>query len=79
MFATTHGMLWLKGKPGAGKSTLMKESLLRLKRTAEGKDIIIAFFFNSRGSELEKPPIGFYRSILHDLMLQDRQSLGNLL
>jgi hypothetical protein len=42
-------------------------------------NIIIAFFFNARGSQLEKTPIGFYRSILHDLVLQDRQSLEKLL
>jgi type II secretory ATPase GspE/PulE/Tfp pilus assembly ATPase PilB-like protein len=33
--AEHHGLLWIKGKPGAGKSTLMKEALHR----AEAKNL----------------------------------------
>src|ERR1700722_20245202 len=59
------GLLWIKGKPGAGKSTLMKYALRQ-----EGHDqtIIASFFFNARGSQLERTPLGLYRSILHQLL-----------
>lgn len=59
------GLLWIKGKPGAGKSTLMKYALRQ-----EGHDqtITASFFFNARGSQLERTPLGLYRSILHQLL-----------
>ncbi|KAK9441880.1 Pfs, NB-ARC and Ankyrin domain protein [Metarhizium brunneum] len=63
------GFLWIKGKPGAGKSTLMKFALANARKKTKGK-IIISFFFNARGSDLEKSTIGLYRSIL--LQLLDR-------
>ena len=58
-------LLWIKGKPGAGKSTLMKYALRQ-----EGRDqtVIASFFFNARGSPLERTPIGLYRSLLHQLL-----------
>jgi hypothetical protein len=42
-----HGFLWIKGKPGSGKSTIMKEALKTVKRK-QSKDIIISYFFNAR-------------------------------
>lgn len=32
------------------------------------KEIIISFFFNARGNELEKTTLGMYRAILHQLL-----------
>jgi len=61
-----HGFLWIKGKPGTGKSTLMKFALAVARKTM--KDIIISFFFNARGEELEKSTIGAYRSLLLQLV-----------
>jgi ankyrin repeat protein len=58
-----HGLLWLKGKPGAGKSTIMKFAVSEGKRMRE-EDIHIHFFFNARGSSLEKSTEGMYRSLL---------------
>ncbi|QLI67824.1 Ankyrin-1 [Metarhizium brunneum] len=68
-FNEHFGFLWIKGKPGAGKSTLMKFALANARKKTKGK-IIISFFFNARGSDLEKSTIGLYRSIL--LQLLDR-------
>src|SRR5947199_3628427 len=48
-----HGFLWIKGKPGAGKSTMMKHALLKSKKLLAGA-AIVSFFFNARGSVLEK-------------------------
>src|SRR5215469_1978461 len=62
-----HGFLWIKGKPGTGKSTLMKFALASARRMM--KDWIIAsFFFNARGEDLEKSTIGMYRSLLLQLL-----------
>ncbi|KAL4889741.1 hypothetical protein BDV59DRAFT_195423 [Aspergillus ambiguus] len=51
-----NGVLWIKGKPGAGKSTLMKFAFNSWK-SRKGK-IILSFFFNARGNDLEKSTIG---------------------
>ncbi|WAO96059.1 Hypothetical protein NCS54_01372000 [Fusarium falciforme] len=65
-----HGFLWIKGKPGAGKSTLMKFVLgdARRKKGKMKHNIIISFFFNGRGDDLEKSTIGMYRSLLLQLL-----------
>lgn len=63
-----HGFLWIKGKPGAGKSTIMKQALQRVKRQLAGT-IVISYFFNARGEDpLEKSTLGMYRSLLHQLL-----------
>jgi hypothetical protein len=68
---TSHGVLWIKGKPGAGKSTLMKTALHRASHR-HGQDTIIAsFFFNARGNETERGSHGLYRSLLHQIIRQD--------
>jgi len=65
--ASHHGFLWIKGKPGAGKSTLMKHAL-RHEQSLERRDTtIISFFFNARGHELEKTTEGMYRSLVHQV------------
>jgi ankyrin repeat protein len=62
-----HNILWIKGKPGAGKSTLMKYILGTSKRRMRG-NVILNFFFNARGGDLEKSTIGMYRSLLLQLL-----------
>ncbi|KAI9859110.1 MAG: hypothetical protein M1813_007066 [Trichoglossum hirsutum] len=62
-----HGFLWIKGKPGTGKSTLMKFALTNAYKTMKGK-IVISFFFNARGEGLEKSTVGTYRSLLLQLL-----------
>ena len=74
-----HGFLWIKGKPGTGKSTLMKFVLANAHETIKDR-IIISFFFNARGEDLEKSTIGTYRSLLMQLIEQllARQGVFNL-
>ncbi len=62
-----HGFFWIKGNPGTGKSTLMKFAVDQAKRTMEGK-VILSFFFNARGEELERSTVGMYRSLLSQLL-----------
>lgn len=61
-----HGFLWIRGKPGAGKSTLMKFILTRILKQIN--PIVVSFFFNARGVELEKSFEGMYRSLLYQLL-----------
>ncbi|KIN05296.1 hypothetical protein OIDMADRAFT_25865 [Oidiodendron maius Zn] len=62
-----HGFLWMKGKPGTGKSTMMKFVLNNSRKMMKDR-IIISFFFNARGADLEKCTIGMYRSLLLQLL-----------
>lgn len=65
--ADHNGLLWIKGKPGTGKSTLMKFALANVRKTM--KDCaVVSFFFNARGEDLEKSTIGTYRSLLLQLL-----------
>ncbi|KAI0205233.1 hypothetical protein F4808DRAFT_277961 [Astrocystis sublimbata] len=63
-FSQHHGFLWIRGKPGAGKSTLMKYVYTRAQANT---DTTISFFFNARGDVLEKSIQGMYRSLLFQL------------
>jgi ankyrin repeat protein len=74
--ATNCGFLWLKGKPGAGKSTLMKSAQRHGER--EHKDLVISFFFNARGTGLQKSRQGMCRSLLHQLLRQRARQLAAL-
>ena len=72
-----HGFLWIRGKPGAGKSTIMKFAYSTMRKTRQ-KHGIICFFFNARGEILEKSVAGMYRSLLLQL-LQSHPDLQTIL
>lgn len=63
-----HGFLWLGGKPGAGKSTIMKFAYTRVKEELITKNAVVSFFFNARGDVLERSTTGMYRSLLLQLL-----------
>ncbi|KAE9583620.1 hypothetical protein CGMCC3_g148 [Colletotrichum fructicola] len=62
-----HGFLWIKGKPGGGKSTLMK-ALSKHHRNEIKESTLLTFFFHARGNQLEKSTLGMYRSLLYQLV-----------
>jgi hypothetical protein len=62
-----NGFLWIKGKPGAGKSTMMKHALDYGQSILTPDGSVLSFFFNARGYGLEKSTEGMYRSMLHQL------------
>ncbi|KAI9155556.1 Vegetative incompatibility protein [Paramyrothecium foliicola] len=69
-----HGIFWIKGKPGSGKSTLMKY-ILQDPRTPNGlssRDRTLlsmpAFFFHDRGQDIQKSFIGLLRAVLYQLL-----------
>jgi protein SERAC1 len=75
--ASDHGLLILKGQPGSGKSTLMKEALRRHVTASEnGTSLVGSFFFNGRGSELERTLQGLLRSLLFQLLPMLPRSLS---
>jgi hypothetical protein len=73
-----HGFLWIRGKAGAGKSTMMKFVYLETKKKGKKPSMAVAsFFFNARGDYLERSISGMYRSLLLQLLLavSDLQSV----
>jgi len=71
-----HGILWIKGKPGAGKSTVMKH-ILRMSQKKDDNSKSISFFYNARGQGLERSTEGMYRALLHQIV-DDVPSLGGM-
>jgi ankyrin repeat protein len=61
-----QNFLWVKGKAGSGKSTLMK-NLIKHVGVENPLAIIVSFFFDARGTSLEKTPLGLYRTLLLEL------------
>lgn len=66
-----HGLLWIKGKPGAGKSTLMRHAVATIEsKELQANPIVASFFFHGRGSLIQKSPLGLFKSLLHQLLQQ---------
>lgn len=67
-----HGLLLIKGKPGAGKSTVMKAAInYESLHPTTINTAVMAFFFNSNGKELEHTAEGFFRSISYQIFRAD--------
>jgi len=66
-----YGFLWMKGKPGSGKSTLMKLALGKAQEH-QPKCMSVSYFFNARApGDLEKSSLGLYRSIVYQLISKE--------
>jgi hypothetical protein len=64
-----HKFFWIKGKPGAGKSVLIKYLDQHItRRLKKSRAIGLYFYFNARGTQLEKSFLGLYRSLLVQLV-----------
>lgn len=69
-------LYWIPGKPGSGKSTLMKFAMRDPKTIAlVGNDsephwTIAAFFFHDRGSSVQKSLVGMLREIIDSIFKQ---------
>ncbi|RYP57435.1 hypothetical protein DL770_010675 [Monosporascus sp. CRB-9-2] len=75
-----RGLLWIKGKPGSGKSTLLQYALKNVMVASNIGDgaLVLSFFFHGRGAELQKTPLGLFRSLLHQLLSQVPDALSHL-
>ena len=74
------GIFWIKGKPGCGKSTLMKfitdhtKLYQYAKVWAGAKPLFIAsFYFWNSGSHLQKSIAGMYRTLLCKILIEDKK------
>ncbi|KAL8916061.1 MAG: hypothetical protein Q9208_008715 [Pyrenodesmia sp. 3 TL-2023] len=74
---TENGVYWISGKPGAGKSTLMKYVMNKdhtsqlLANWERGTDlIVVSFFFWTAGTALQKSCTGLLRSLLYQIATQ---------
>lgn len=65
------GLLWIQGKAGAGKSTLMKYIYEKIHISTVGAGLRLTFFFHARGTELQKTPLGMFKSLLLQLYKED--------
>ncbi|KAI1256787.1 hypothetical protein MGN70_001913 [Eutypa lata] len=72
-------LFWVQGKPGSGKSTLMKflsshaESRLHLGQWASGSErklLLASHFFWYAGTRLQKSQAGLLRSLLYEILRQ---------
>jgi hypothetical protein len=77
-----HKVYWISGKPGSGKSTLMRylnehrKTNEALKVWARKKPLICPrFFFWTSGTTDQKSASGFMRSLLHQLLQATREMI----
>lgn len=68
LMSTHHGIFWVKGKAGAGKSTLMKHASTHAEARCSARQHILNFFFHARGGSFEISTDGLFRSLLHQLL-----------
>lgn len=71
-----HGLLWINGNPGAGKSTVLKHALETAERFTEHGSILASFFFHGRGAPTQKSTLGLFRSLLHQILQQNGDLLS---
>jgi len=65
-----NGVLWIKGHPGTGKSTLMLHNVTYCEKEFKGH-IICSHFFSARGHSDEKSPLGLWRSLVYQMVEKD--------
>lgn len=76
-----HRILWIKGKPGAGKSTLMKMLTKQIDSPEQiNKPAIMHFFFDGKSNnKIQVTAQGLFRSLICQLLQQDRRVLDSFL
>jgi ankyrin repeat protein len=75
-FEGPRGLLWIKGKPGSGKSTIIKYAIQQQKHQPHSsKQVLASFFFDAKGVPIQKTALGLYRSLLHQILSQDPELL----
>jgi hypothetical protein len=62
-----HGCLWIKGKPGSGKTTLMK-TVVDTDKKRLGRGAVICHFFHRGSNEVSAD--NMCRSLVHQLLEQ---------
>lgn len=68
--ASSHGILWIKGHPGTGKSILIGHICRSVHSTRNFRMMVLDCFFLGRGAQMQKSPEGMFRSLLLQLRYQ---------
>lgn len=75
-----HRFLWIKGKAGSGKSTLMKHLLQNLRQNPVSPPLTVAaFFYHATGHEVERSTSGLLRAILYQIFTQNQSLLEDFI
>lgn len=82
---TGSGIFWINGKPGSGKSTLMK-LIATDKRTnyliqswrSNTRHFLVSFFFNHRGTPIQKSFEGLLRGLLAQILEKENRLLAGV-
>lgn len=78
--ANENMLLWLKGRPGSGKSVLMKSLHASREQARDRRStFMLKFFFNARGIQKERTIFGLYLALMHDLLSQDNILMAEFL
>ncbi|KAM5361234.1 hypothetical protein ACJZ2D_013250 [Fusarium nematophilum] len=72
--SSNRGLLWLRGPPGSGKSTLMKQ-LLQASLATESDSVCLCYFFRPSGQEPQASRLILHKAILHQLVSRFPQAL----
>jgi hypothetical protein len=80
-----HGLFWMNGKAGSGKSTLMKyifdsdKTRDILQNWAQGSKLELAgFFFWNSGTSEQMSQVGLFRSLLHQALHKDLELVSKV-
>lgn len=74
-------IFWISGKPGSGKSTLMKYLVHNSKTYLSSSHdlVIIDYYFWVGGTDLQRSQEGLLRSLLYDILRQNPQLIKSML
>ncbi|CAG7562131.1 unnamed protein product [Fusarium equiseti] len=75
--SSKHGLLWLRGSEGCGKSTLMKHAL-HSQLQEEPSAIHLTYSFSMCGSEVPRSRLGFYKALMHQLIPQSPETFSDI-
>ncbi|KAE8154916.1 hypothetical protein BDV25DRAFT_147194 [Aspergillus avenaceus] len=64
-------VLWIQGKPGAGKSILSAYLYRKHRAEQAEQETTLGFFFDRQGVDLQRTPLGMYRSLINQLFRQE--------
>ena len=75
----SSNIFWIQGKPGSGKSTVMKFAINHhqtrefLSKYSDNFWVVMGFFFHDRGTTVQKSAEGFLREVLYQMIHHQKQ------